>query len=139
MKRFSLWMSLPALLGITIAVPFRNPAFAQTMAQTPLSSTVEVRGTSGGPQASSCGQIASSPNQRLQVTEPFASIDISVQSSGDYTLFIQGPNGFSECVLAHDFSDGTIESPGVLNQGTYEIYVGNRSGASQPFTLRIQQ
>lgn len=139
MKRFSLWMSfLPILLAATVTSPARSQTLTQTfLAQS--STTIEASGTSGGPRASSCGFIANSPNQVLQVTEPFAPIDIKVQSTGDYTLMIEGPNGYSECVMAHDFGGGIIESPGVLNQGNYNIYIGDREGASHSFTLQIQR
>ncbi|MEO1403737.1 MAG: hypothetical protein AAFV72_21170 [Cyanobacteria bacterium J06635_1] len=133
MNRFPVWLALPvlALLGA--------PVYAQAVAQTPLNASIQVTGNSGGGQTSSCGNIAANPNQQLRVTEPFASLNVEVSSTGDYTLFITGPNNFSECVLAHDFDGGIIQSPGVLNQGLYKIYVGDRNGASHPFTLEISQ
>jgi hypothetical protein len=132
MKRVSSWLVLPTLLAITLIAPARSQ-------ETPLAAPLQVTGQSGGPQQSSCGYISAAPNQTIKVTEAFTSLNIQVQSTGDYTLFLTGPGGFSECVLAHDFDGGVIQSPGVLNQGTYQIYVGDRNGASHPFTLSISQ
>jgi hypothetical protein len=137
MNRFSFGLTLSALFAATVG--FSAPAQSQIMAQTPFTQNLSVSGVTGGSQASSCGYIASSPSQTIQVTEAFTSLDITVQSTGDYTLLITGPNGFSECVMAHDFDGGVIQSPGLLNQGTYNIYVGDRSGAQNPFTLLITQ
>jgi hypothetical protein len=137
MNRVSFGLTLSALVMATVG--FSAPAQSQTVAQTPFNQTMSISGTTGGSTASSCGYIASNPNQVIQVTEAFTSLDITVQSTGDYTLLITGPNGFSECVMAHDFDGGVIQSPGLLNQGTYQIYVGDRAGAQNPFTLSIAQ
>lgn len=135
MRRFSASLVLPVLL--TAVLPF-GAVQAQTPVRTPLSSPIEVTGQTGGAQSSACGYIGNTPAQVIQVTEPFASLNFEVQSTGDYTLLIRGPQGFNECVLAHDFDGGVIQSPGVLNQGTYQVYIGNRSGTSHPYQLRIR-
>lgn len=137
MKRVSSWLVLPVLL--VAASPLTLPVQGQTTTVTPLTGTVEVTGQSGGTQSSSCGYISDAPNHLIQVTEAFTSLNIQVQSTGDYTLFMTGPGGFSECILAHEFDGGVIQSPGVLNQGTYQVYVGDRNGASHPFQLSISQ
>ena len=133
MKRFPVWLVLPML------VLLGAPVYSQNIARTPLNDAIEVTGNSGGEQPSDCGFIASAPNYQLQITEPFASLNVEVASTGDYTLFITGPDNFSECVLAHDFDGGVIQAPGVLNEGFYDIYVGDRNGVSHPFTLLISQ
>ena len=94
---------------------------------------------SGGGQSSSCGFIANTPSQVLQVTEAFAPLDIRVTSTGDFTLFISGPNGFNECVMANNYDQGVINAPGLLNQGAYSIFVGDRNGQSNPYNLSIEQ
>jgi len=101
--------------------------------------TVEVTGRSGGPQSTECGYISQSPNHTVQVTDDVASLDIRVTSSGHYSLLVQGDDGFSECVMAHTYDGGAIQSIGAVTQGTYRIYVGDFDGASHPFTLTIDQ
>jgi hypothetical protein len=127
-------IKLSAALAAVVAMA--TPAFAQPTSQTPLSSPVEVTGTSGGSRSSSCGNLPETPSHTLRVSESFAAIDISAEAEGSFTLQITSPNGFSECLLS---SDGVINAPGVLNQGTYSIYVGSRSGGSYPYTLSIRQ
>ena len=73
------------------------------------------------------------------MTEAFASLNIQLQGEGDVTLYIEGPNDFFECLTMDRFSDGQIQAPGVLNQGTYRIYVGSPSEAQPGYTLSISQ
>jgi hypothetical protein len=135
MQRFSplLLSSLVALLSLGSA------AQAQSIARTPLASPLELTGRTGGAQSSACGNINPSAGQRVSVTESFASLTFEVQSQGDYTLLITGPDGFSECVFAHNYDGGVIQSPGLLNRGEYQVYVGDRRGESHPYTLSISQ
>jgi hypothetical protein len=108
--------------------------------QTPIPSGQSVsRGSSGGSQSSQCGFIASSPNEVVRVTGGNASLRFTVQSEGQPTLLIQGPGGRNQCVMADSYSDGTIEVPGVWEQGTYSVFVGDRDQASHPYTLTIVQ
>ena len=134
MRRFSslMAMAIAAVLGTSAA------AQAQQM-QTPLASPVEITGRSGGSQSSSCGNINPNAGQRVNVSEDFASLSFEVESRGNYTLLIQGPDGFSECVFAHNYDGGTLRAPGLLNRGEYQIFVGDRNGESHPYTLSISQ
>ncbi|MGB3297149.1 MAG: hypothetical protein WBA76_02690 [Phormidesmis sp.] len=116
-----------------------SAAQAQSVTRTPLSAPVELTGMSGGREASVCGNIDTAAAQVVQVSEAFASLKFKVQSTGDYTLLINGPNGFSECVFAHNYDGGVIQSPGLLNEGSYRVYVGDRRGESHPYTLSITQ
>jgi hypothetical protein len=137
MRRFSpLLLSLVAALSVG---SLGSAATAQTIARTPLSTPLAMSGTSGGPESSACGNINRAEGQVVQVTEMFASLSFEVKSAGDYTLLITGPNGFSECVFAHNYDGGVIQSPGLLNQGEYRVYVGDRRGESHPYTLSITQ
>ena len=136
MKRHSRWFVVPTVLATFLTLA--GKASSQTI-QTPLQSPVQVSGVSGGSQSSSCGFIANTPNHVLQVTEQFAPLDIQVTSTGDFTLFISGPDGFSECVMAHNFDQGAINAPGLLNRGDYSIFIGDRNGQSNPYRLSIQQ
>lgn len=127
-------LKLSAALAAVVAMA--TPAFAQPASQTPLSSPVEVTGLSGGSRSSPCGNLPTTPSHTLRVSESFAAIDISAEAEGSFTVLITSPNGFSECLLSND---GVINAPGVLNQGTYSIYVGSRSGGSYAYTLSIRQ
>ncbi|MBD0336535.1 MAG: hypothetical protein ICV62_13685 [Cyanobacteria bacterium Co-bin13] len=130
------WLAIPLALASVAGVA--TTAYSQSLT-TPLSGTVQVNGVSGGSQSSACGNLPAAPSQTLQVTEAFASLDIALQGEGKVTLLIQGPGGFSECRTTDRFSDGRITSPGLLNQGLYNIYVGNETAAQTPYTLTISQ
>ena len=134
MRRFS-----SLLLALAAVVSTGSAAMAQSAARTPLAAPVEMTGQTGGSEASACGNINPSGAQRVQVTESFASLEFEVQSQGNYTLLIKGPGGFEECVFAHNYNNGAIKSPGLLNQGEYRVFVGDRDGESHPYTLSISQ
>ena len=127
------------LLALAAVVSTGSAAMAQSVASTPLSAPVQMSGQTGGSQTSACGNINPSGAQRVQVTESFASLDFEVESQGNYTLLIKGPGGFEECVFAHNYDGGVLKSPGLLNQGEYRVFVGDRDGASHPYTLSISQ
>ena len=133
MRRYS-----SILLALAAVVATGSAAVAQS-ARTPLAAPVELTGRTGGPQSSACGNINPSTPQTVRVTESFASLDFEVESQGNYTLLIKGPGGFQECVFAHNYDGGTIKSTGLLNQGMYEVFVGDRNGESHPYTLSISQ
>ncbi len=139
MQRFSpLLLSLVTALSLGAVNSVGTLAQAQSTVRTPLAEPVQLTGMSGGPQANdTCGNIDPAAGQIVQVTEAFASLNFEVQSAGDYTLLITGPNGFQECVFAPNGS--AIKSPGLLNQGDYRVYVGDRQGQSNPYTLSITQ
>lgn len=129
MKRSIDWTILPTALAATFAM--MTMAAAQTV-QTPLNSAVTVTGSSGQVQ-SECGFNAGAPSQVLVVNQPTA-LRFSVQGEGQPTLWIQGP--VSRCVMTPGSS---IEVPGVWEQGTYSIFVGNQSQGSYAYTLSIRQ
>ena len=134
MRHFS-----PFLIALAAALSLGSMAHAQTVARTPLAAPVEMSGQTGGSESSECGNIDSANSQVVKVTEAFASLNFEVESEGDYTLFITGPDGFKECVFAHNYDGGVIQAPGLLNQGDYQVYVGDRSGESHPYTMSISQ
>lgn len=140
MQRFSpLFLALVTALSVGAVGSLATAAQAQSIARTPLTAPVQMTGMTGGPQQySACGNIDTSAGQVVQVSESFASLSFEVQSAGDYTLLITGPDGFKECVFAYD-GGGVIKSPGLLNQGDYQVYVGDRQGESHPYTLSITQ
>ncbi|MEL6553884.1 MAG: hypothetical protein AAFQ63_10555 [Cyanobacteria bacterium J06621_11] len=132
--RFSPLFVLPLLTVLSIG----SAAQAQAI-NTPLNNPVELTGQSGGNDSSACGNISRSNGRTIRVTEPFAALSFEVESEGDYTLLITGPNGFRECVFAHNYDGGVIQAPGLLDQGQYRVFVGDRSGESHPYTLSISQ
>lgn len=131
------WLMVPAVILTASLTAFA--AQAQGSRQTPLADPIQLSGLAGGNQASSCGFLPAAPNQVLQVTEEFASFDIQVQGEGPLTLYIEGSNGFSECITTDRFSNGQIQAPGLLNQGIYNIYVGSQGQTQPSYTLLIQQ
>ncbi|MBE9160028.1 hypothetical protein IQ265_24845 [Nodosilinea sp. LEGE 06152] len=111
-------------------------ASAQPVAQTPLSQPVQASGSINPSRPSNCGVLGDSAVQVLQVTQAFAAVDISVNGTNGLTLLIQGSNGFSEC---HTGGGGTINAPGLLNQGTYSFFVGNNSQTPTSYNLTIRE
>lgn len=136
MKLYQKWIVIPAIfaaLSATATAAYSNPV------QTPLQSAVSVRGNSSGAQSGQCGFVPSAPTQVVQVTEDFTSLRFSVQGEGSPTLLITGPGGRTQCVMADSLSGGSIDVPGVWEQGTYSLYVGDRAQGSHPYTLSITQ
>ncbi|NEP59010.1 MAG: hypothetical protein F6K31_18640 [Symploca sp. SIO2G7] len=103
--------------------------------------STEITGTSGGSQASTgCGFLPTEPDYSFKVTQSTASISITVSGNNDYTLLMVGPDNSSrECILAHDFDGGAIQSRGLYKTGTYHLYVGDIDGVSSPFTIIVDQ
>lgn len=130
------------VLAATVGAGVLGASLAQAqvpISQTPLASPVQSSGLSGGSRASACGFLPTTANQQIQVTEAFSSLNIEVTGEGKLTLLIEGPNGFSECVTTDRFSEGYINAPGLLNQGLYNIYVGNENSVQTQYTLTISQ
>jgi hypothetical protein len=127
------WMTVPTALAATLVmatVAHGNPV------QTPLASVVTVTGNSGGSQSSQCGFISATPSQVIVVGQP-TPLRFKVQGQGQPTLWITGP--VNRCVMADNYSGGTIEVPAVWQPGTYSVFVGDRAQGSFPFTLSISQ
>lgn len=134
MKRLSsIFLALAAVLAVG------TTAKADPSVRTPLAAPIEVTGQTGGSESSTCGNINRAAGQVVQVTEAFTALNFEVQSQGDYTLLITGPDGFKECVFAHNYDGGVIQAPGLLNRGEYRIFVGDRRGESHPYTISISQ
>lgn len=101
---------------------------------------MEISGTSGGPQTSAdCGFVPAQPDYSFNITKPAASVSIAVSGTNDYTLLMVGPDNSRECILAHDFDGGAIQSRGLYKQGTYHLFVGDIDGAGAPFNLTVRQ
>lgn len=124
-----------ALLTLTAVA---GPVVAQSTAQTPLSNPVQVSGSVTPSRPSNCGVLADSAAQVLQVQEDFTSINIAVNGSAGLTLFIQGPGGFTECHTTSG-TTGTINAPGLMNQGSYSFFIGNSNPVATSYTLTLSQ
>jgi hypothetical protein len=114
-------------------------AMAQPMAQTPLSGVVQQSGSVNPERSTNCGFLPNTPVQNLQVNEDFASLDIDVTGDSGITLYIEGANGFMECFTTDNLSGSSIDAPGLLNRGTYSLYVGNNSSVPTNYILTIRQ
>ncbi|MDJ1169747.1 hypothetical protein PMG71_09945 [Roseofilum sp. BLCC_M154] len=134
MKKPSIFLTLTIAGAIASMIPLSSNAQTTQKTISPGFQPMEVTGTSGGPTASSCGNLATSPNLALTVTAD-TSIHFRLQSSGKPTLKIDGPQDFDLCVPAHDGS--TVEIPGQWPPGDYQIFVGDLDGGSHGYTLKI--
>ena len=137
MRTFKKWMVVPAAWMMLLTSI--GTAYAQTRQITPgfEPDPLEFKGTSGGSQASKgCGMIGAAPNYVVNLANNFNYLRFTVQSPGQPTLLIQGPNG-SSCVQA--VPGGNIEVPGYWEKGTYSIYIGDRAGGQHPYTFGITQ
>lgn len=132
-KRFINWMTIPTAIAMTMAIA---TSVYSTPVQTPLAAPLSISGNSGGSQASQCGFIPTEPNQVIIVNQP-SPLRIKLQGQGQPTLWITGPS--NRCVMADASANGTIEVPGVWEQGTYSVFVGDMDQAGHPFTLSITQ
>lgn len=122
-----------ALLGMNL-----NLVKAETLlisASTSLSG-LSLQGNSGGNiDSKGCGFINSNPNHVLNVQERIDYMKVTVQGTGQPTLLIDGPGG-RFCALA----EGNLaEISGFWNPGAYKIFVGDRTGASHPFTIQFSR
>jgi hypothetical protein len=136
MKSLLQKVSLPvAALALTL---FGQAAIAQSIAQTPLTQAIQANGSINPSRPSNCGFLADSAAQVLQVNEDFASVNIAVSGSSGLTLFIEGPNGFTECHTTSG-ATGTVNAPGLMNQGRYTFYVGNTNPVPTSYTLTLSQ
>jgi hypothetical protein len=137
LRRFPL---VTAALAMSLALTNANLAKAQVvkipsqLQPDPLS----VNGTSGGTVQSNCGNIGDKPNQILQVSESLPYLRLTVESTGQPTLLVDGPGG-RFCVLADNYSGGKPEISGFWQAGKYSLYVGDLSKGQYTYTLSISQ
>ena len=101
-----------------------------------------IQGSSGGPVNSvNCGFIANSPNYTINLPERVDYMKITVQAGGGQpTLLVIGPQANdSFCVLGDRGSGLQPEISGVWEPGTYNIFIGDRTGTRHKFTLNISR
>lgn len=140
MKTRKDWLVVPTVLAISLAVTGASLAQAPVVQITPKfqPDPLVVRGTSGGAESSDCGNIAATPSQVIQVTQPLPYLRLTVQSDGQPTLFINGPGG-RFCVLGDSYPGGNPEISGYWKAGKYSVYVGDRAQGQHPYTLSISK
>jgi hypothetical protein len=97
-----------------------------------------LKGKSGGPVTSNCGNITKAPTQVIEVTESLPYLRLTVESLGKPTLLIEGPGG-RFCVLADSYSGDKPEITGFWQPGKYSLFVGELSQAQYNYTLSISQ
>lgn len=119
-------------------------AHGQSMERTPLSQPIQQGDSVTVNRRSNCGFLSEQPVQVLQVTEAFVSLDITVNGSSnnspnDISLLIRGSNGFVECLRSDPYNPGTIQAPGLLNQGRYAFFIGNSQPGPTTYSLSISQ
>jgi hypothetical protein len=137
MKNLIQRLTLPTV--ITALVLSAGAALGQATIQTPLTASVQQSGTVNPSRSTSCGFLPNGPTQTLQVNEEFASMDMSISGDSGITFYIEGSNGFKECFTTDNLSGSTINAPGLLNRGTYSLFVGNSNQVTTNYTLTIQQ
>ncbi|MEM9274261.1 MAG: hypothetical protein AAGA80_15060 [Cyanobacteria bacterium P01_F01_bin.143] len=101
-----------------------------------------IQGNSGGPvKSGNCGFIAKSPNYSLNLPQRVDYMRITVQATGGQpTLLVVGPQtNDSFCVLGDRGSGLQPEISGVWEPGTYNIFIGDRTGTRHQFKLNISR
>lgn len=133
MKPKTFWTILPTVTLLILSAASVAHSQTQTVQLAKPVQPVKVQGTSGGTTNSGCGNIAPSPNLIVDVNEETISMRVTVQSKGQPTLFIDGPQG-TACIPG----DNTIEVPGLWQKGRYAIFIGDRAGGHHDYTLMIE-
>ncbi|MGF1512901.1 MAG: hypothetical protein ACFB5Z_04280 [Elainellaceae cyanobacterium] len=126
---------LTAAAVLLVPLAIGQPAWGETIS-TPIQNH-QVSGSSGGSRQSSCGFIGA-PALQIQVTEPLASLRFRVTGGGELTLLVTDGQS-QDCVMSDNMSGGAVELPGVWEQGTYSVHVGDRSGNSHQYQLSVSQ
>lgn len=137
MKTFKHWLVIPATLAmlLTSAGVVRSDTIQVAPGFQP--DPLVVTGTSGGTQDSKgCGMIGATPNHVINLGNDFEYLRFSVQSTGQPTLLIKGPNG-TTCIPG--VAGENIQDSGLWGKGSYSIYIGDRAGGQNPYTLSITQ
>ena len=140
MSTRSLLAIVRAALAAMSLVFWDASAYAQIVSISPSfkPDPLVVNGKSGGTVKSNCGNIATAPNQVIQVTESVPYLRFTVESGGQPTLLIEGPGG-RFCVLPDTYSGGKPEISGFWQKGKYSLYVGDLSQAQYNYNLSISQ
>ena len=138
MKARNAWIAVPTALVMAVAAS--GLAYSQPLPIAPgfKPDPQLLKGTSGGSKNSDCGYITESPSQVINVTKALPYLRLSVQSAGQPTLLIDGPSG-RFCALADTYSQKQPEISGFWPEGTYSVYVGNRTPENHSYQLSVSQ
>lgn len=130
------WSILPTTIAAVFAMA--GMATSQTVSIASNTQPVTLSGVSGGDKkdAGCAGFVGDRPNHTVQVTAD-SNLTFTLQSSSGATLLITGAQGQNFCVQADRLSNGKVEIPGRWTKGSYAVFVGNRAGARDPYTLSI--
>jgi hypothetical protein len=82
------------------------------------------------------GTIPSAPSHQLTLTDDFAYLRVHVESGGDTTLVVLGPDG-TRC--NDDTSGLDPEIAGYWSAGVHDIYVGSYDGQSHQYTIYFSE
>jgi hypothetical protein len=96
-------------------------------------------GASGGPrQTTDCGFVdtANAPDHVVYLYEPFNFLRAYVQSSGDVTLLIEGPDGR---FCSDDVNGLMPEISGFWPAGTYNVWIGDWDHGTYPYQLYLTE
>jgi hypothetical protein len=99
-----------------------------------------IQGNSGGPiDSKNCGFVATTPSYTLALSERIDYMRMIVQANGGQpTLLVIGPKQEDSFCVLGDLNAGlNPEISGVWEAGTYNVYIGDRSGERHQFTLQI--
>ncbi|WP_427159813.1 hypothetical protein ACQFX9_28150 [Aliinostoc sp. HNIBRCY26] len=140
MKTFKLLKVLTATLvmsvSLTQAIAAQTPTI-QVSRNLP-SDPLVVNGTSNTTVTSNCGNISSTPNHVIRVTEALPYLRVTAKGTGKPTLLIDGPGG-RFCVIAESSTNNEAELSGYWPTGNYSVSVGNISQREYNYTIEISQ
>lgn len=136
-KRFTQIVLTPILLTVGA-----TSSYAQTLeiGKNFNPDPLTLQGQSGGNvKSNDCGFIANQPSQVIEVTERINYMRLTVEAEGGQpTLLVDGPDG-RFCVLADAVTGENPAISGVWLQGSYRVYVGDRTGSQSRYTLSVSQ
>jgi hypothetical protein len=136
--RWTLLSSTIAAMSIGLNLLVATHTTAQSAAIVLKSDQITVlEGQSSGPiQDKICaGYIAKDANHRVKLDRS-SNLSFTLEGANDATLLILGSNDQRFCVQV-DASKGKVAIPGRWSTGSYEIFVGSRSGSKANYKLTI--
>ncbi len=132
-------------LSVAMALLLSTATLAQAATHTlsSTSPTLEIQGVSGG--ASLVGDCADAlsalPSQEIVLTETFIQqsgfLKFTLDAPGLPVLVLDGPAG-RFCALGDSAAQQKPEVSGYWLPGSYRVYVGDRTRASQTYKLTVQ-
>ena len=120
------------LFGLTTTRSLAQSISVNGQLSNPITSEV----TSGGNvDSGDCGLISDTPQEVIQVTEKMNYMRMTLEgASSNATLLVEGPDG-RFCLLPDSGQEPSLS--GVWVSGEYKIYVGDKEGDRDQYTLRL--